>query len=408
MRTSLSPGSTGSAPPGRDAADGRSTENARPDGRLTLRPLRGAAVAQQIDIAHTGNQDGVTFKPPLTRQWTVDLGGAVSYPLIVEERVFVVSRVGDRSGVRLHALDVRTGKPSWGPLELGGMCHAASAAYDAGKVFVRHCSGTLSAFDAASGKMIWSIQHPGVHEFTSVPTAAGGYVFVQGAGVGAAVIAVDGETGAVRWESPDMAGSGFGAPAIAEDAVYVAQSCGKAYRLEPLTGLLVWHHPSKCGGAGGLTSPLHQGTFYARASKHEPGVVLHSRTGGGEVPFPPHALPALDSDLGFFVDWPSFPSRADVALRAIALATNTTLWTFAGDDQLGPAPIVANHHVYVASRQGQLYALDETTGAVLWSDALGSPVSDSDQEDGSNPPTGLAAGSEMLIVAAGRTLIGYR
>src|SRR4051812_11578179 len=48
-----------------------------------------AAVAYQINPAHTGTQSGDPLKPNLARSWEVDLEGNVSYPLIAGGAVFV-------------------------------------------------------------------------------------------------------------------------------------------------------------------------------------------------------------------------------------------------------------------------------------------------------------------------------
>ena len=77
------------------------------------------AVAYQIDPAHTGSQsDGLT--PPLVQRWSRELGNSsstISYPLIVEGKVFVLVDNGNDFGTNLYALDGATGATIWGPIQ---------------------------------------------------------------------------------------------------------------------------------------------------------------------------------------------------------------------------------------------------------------------------------------------------
>src|SRR5438876_5925622 len=83
------------------------------------------AVTYQNDVAHTGLQNGDSLRPALSRKWSVDLDGSVSYALIAQEMMYVTvadppPAVGSPHGARLYALDQATGQTVWGPYELGG------------------------------------------------------------------------------------------------------------------------------------------------------------------------------------------------------------------------------------------------------------------------------------------------
>jgi outer membrane protein assembly factor BamB len=79
-----------------------------------------------------------------------------------------------------------------------------------------------------------------------------------------------------------------------------------------------------------------------------------------------------------------------------------------GDGQLSTAPIVVNNYVFVGSLGGNLYALDATTGAQLWTQNLGAPITSPSTVGtlGANN-IGLAAGDGLLIVPAGLTVTTY-
>src|SRR5207248_11765542 len=72
----------------------------------------------QINRTHSGQQlvDTISRKP--THQWTVDLHGSVSYPVIAQGLVFVTSIYAE--GFNLWALSQATGAVVWGPIGLTG------------------------------------------------------------------------------------------------------------------------------------------------------------------------------------------------------------------------------------------------------------------------------------------------
>ncbi|HEY3478620.1 MAG TPA: PQQ-binding-like beta-propeller repeat protein, partial [Streptomyces sp.] len=84
-----------------------------------------------------------------------------------------------------------------------------------------------------------------------------------------------------------------------------------------------------------------------------------------------------------------------------------TRWTFQGDGQLTTAPIVVNGYVYAGSRTGRLYAIDGTTGKSVWSTDVGAPIKAPDEQNLSQPLTGLGAGNGLVVVPATHLLTAY-
>ena len=79
-----------------------------------------AAISFQVNNLHDGNDATSALRPPLRQIWAVNLEGAVSYPLIVGNRVFVgAGAAGGQTPNRLLALDAETGSTVWGPVDLG-------------------------------------------------------------------------------------------------------------------------------------------------------------------------------------------------------------------------------------------------------------------------------------------------
>jgi len=303
-------------------------------------------VAYQIDATHSGAQfDTVT--PPLARRWSRDLGGQISYPLIANGRIFVTV------ATKLYALDEVNGATLWGPVDLGGTYGWSNAAYDAGRVFAVNYNGVLSAFDAASGALLWSKQLPGQYAFDSPPTASGGVVYVVGAGTGVTLYAVDEQDGAVNWSELMFSGSDS-SPAVTSTGVFVSFACNAVYDFSPQDGSLIWQHSEGCTGGGGSTPVFFGGRLYEGDSLTDKRM-FHAPTGAVLGTFPAGPPPAFSGSTGFFL--------TGSILKARDAYSGAVRWSFTGDGTLISAPIVDNGYVYIGSRSGKVYALDGRRGA---------------------------------------------
>ena len=355
----------------------------------------------QVDQTHAGGQPTDLLRPPLGIVWSQDLGGAVSYPLIVGSRAYVTVADAGSNGSRLFALDLATGSVVWGPIELGGTYHFSAAAYDAGRVFAVNGQGLLTAFDANTGAQVWSAQMPGQYSFSSPPTAFQGMVYLSGAGSGGTFYAVSEANGSVIWTAPVLNGDDS-SPAVSATGVYASYACDQAYDFNPTTGALIWHHTSTCEGGGGKTVALYNGRIYTRDFSSG-NLILDAQTGAqlGTFPFTvPYGysipIPAFSGSMGYFFD--------SAQLRGIDLGTGNTLWTFAGDGKLSSAPIVVGGNVYIGSTGGNLYALDGGSGALISSINVGSGISYPDEQNATQL-AGLNAGQGYLLAPAGNRLV---
>jgi outer membrane protein assembly factor BamB len=324
-------------------------------------------------------------------------GSFVSYPLIVDGRVFVTAQTSAGAASNLRALDLATGNVVWGPLEVGGVDEWSNAAYDDGRVYVVNGGGVLTAFDAVTGTTVWSKKLPGQSDFSSPPTAAGGMVFTGGTGLNGTVYGVDGATGTVVWTA-DVLGGVASSPALSADAVFVSYACVQAYAFSRTDGTPIWHHDGGCSGYGGATPALWQGSLWARDTASS-NLVLDATSGAELGLFSATVIPAFAGQRGFFLNHST--------LQALDVGTRALLWTFTGDGALTSAPLVVNEVVYIGSTNGQLYALDPATGTILWSDTLPDGVFPTG-EFGLAPVPSMNAGGNALVVPAGSHLVCYR
>jgi outer membrane protein assembly factor BamB len=363
---------------------------------FSVSPTNGASVAYQVDPAHTGNQPVSKLTPPLTLKWSLDLGGTVSYPIVVNGHVFVTFNTPDVGGSAIEAFYLQTGQPLWGPTGLGvGTSTWSNAAYDAGRVYAVDESGLVTAFEESTGAPLWATQLTSQYDFTSPPTATGGMVFVVGAGIGATLYGIDGASGRVVWTSLVLDGGLDSSPAVTNNAVYVAFPCIQAYALNPINGALLWHY-GQCDGGGGNTPVYYQGQVWARDSLNG-NLVLDATSGNPVGGFNGRVIPVFSGQRGFF--------QVAGTLQALDLTTSTTLWTFGGGN-LTSAPLVVNGTIYVGSYTGMLYGIDPSTGGQIWSDMTPGGLF-ADEEFGSLV-TGFGAGDDSLLIPAGTHLLCYQ
>jgi outer membrane protein assembly factor BamB len=353
------------------------------------------AVAYQISVSHDGYSGDSTLAPPLTSRWSRDLPGSISYPLIAAGKVFVTTPTspGGSYGTTLFAMDQATGATVWSQ-PIAGTYYWSTAAYDAGRVFVVNFDGLLQAFDAGTGALAWSTQLPGQYAFSSPPTAQGGVVYTGGAGSGGTVYAVRESDGAVLWTQPVSNGDNS-SPALSATDAYVSYACGLVYAFDRVTGERRWFNDGPCSGGGGKTPVYHAGRVYSR--DFFANEILDADTGALVGTFQAGPAPAFAGKTGLFLSGGTLT----------AMVGRRTVWSFTGDGGLVTAPIVVGSTVFVGSSSGMLYGLDLRRGRVVWSTNVGAPISGPDEQNVSQPHTGLGAGQGLLVVPAGSRLVAY-
>jgi outer membrane protein assembly factor BamB len=351
------------------------------------------STAYQLDIAHDGHVPDSALATPLTQEWSVALPGAASYPLVVNGMVFVTA--ADKT---LHALNQATGSTVWSHF-IGGIFPWSGLAYDRGQVFALNSSGLLTAYDPTTGSVGWSESLPGQSFFSSAPTAAGGIVYVGGAGVGGTVYAVRERDGRLLW-TQSVENGDQSSPAVDAQAVYVSYACGQDYAFARTAGNLLWHHDASCEGGGGKTPIVASDIVFARDNILG-NLMLSAATGSVLGAFNAGPAPAVANDVAFMLNASNLKAIADAG-------QGSTLWQFTGDGNLDTAPLVMNGLVFVGSSAGNLYALDAATGTTSWSTNVGSAIPGPDEQNVSQPLTGLGAANGTLVVPAGSQLIAYR
>ncbi|MGE0393680.1 MAG: PQQ-binding-like beta-propeller repeat protein [Vicinamibacterales bacterium] len=213
-------------------------------------------------------RDGIarTFTPPATwpdrlvRGWSVPVGIGYATPLLVDGRLFVFTR--QQGAEVMLALDAGTGATVWrtaypAPVTLnqrsGSFRHGegpkSTPTWADGRIFAMGMGGIVSAFDAATGRLLWQQAPPPVlplYGTATSPLVDGDLVIVHTGGHNqGALVAFDVRTGTERWR---WAGDGpaYGSPVLATfDGVkqIVGVSQQFVIGVEAETGLLLWKRP---------------------------------------------------------------------------------------------------------------------------------------------------------------------
>jgi outer membrane protein assembly factor BamB len=206
-----------------------------------------------------------SFKPPaqwpeqLTRRWKVDVGLGYATPILVGARLYMFARQGDNES--MTALDAATGATLWRTsypsvftMNSGAAQHGpgpkSTPAYFDGKLFAIGMTGMVTAFDAASGRILW--QKPGTGVMPTFTTHAfaplvdrGVVIFHVGGNNDGALTAFDVNTGDVKWRWAGD-GPGYGSPIVADlggTRQIITFTQRKLIGVDASTGALLWERP---------------------------------------------------------------------------------------------------------------------------------------------------------------------
>ena len=198
-------------------------------------------------------------------------------------------------------------------------------------VYVGDRAGNLHALQARDATQLWTWHVPNGAAITGAPAvdAAAGLAFVGTAkGTLYAVFISGPSAGTLAWSS-SLGGGTVQSPVFDGTGVYATSTSGKVVKLAESTGTSVW----SATVAGVTTAPSLDPANHILAVPASSGVT------------------ALSTDDG------------------------TSRWSFAAPG--ATSPMLAAHTMYVGSSNDNFYAVSESTGQQIWSQATGGAIQDS-------------------------------
>ena len=353
--------------------------------------LAGNVMAQDWTQWRGQNRDGAlaSFTEPrvwpeqLTQRWKVEVGLGYATPLVVGDRIYLFSRQEENEV--MSALDATSGKVLWktgypAPFTMHssavphGKGPKSTPVFANGKLYSIGMIGTVTAFDAATGKQLW--QKPGTnpvplytsHSFSPL-IDSGLVIFHVGGHMQGALTAFDANTGNVKW-SWNGDGPGYGSPIVADlggtrQVVTITQ--GKLVGVDVATGALLWERPFASGNFTNSITPVLYGQ-----------TVIVSGNGG-----PTHALRVTKQNDQWVTEtvW----ENADVPLR------------------MSNGVIVRDTFMSLSTRNsGQYFCLDAKTGKTLWV-SEGRQAGNAALVRAGNLVFSLEDDGELLVIPASQT-----
>lgn len=297
------------------------------------------------------NRDGAvaSFTAParwpdqLTQRWKIDVGLGYATPIVVGSRVYIFARQGENES--MAALDTATGSVLWRTsypatftMNSGAAQHGpgpkSTPVFSNGTLFAIGMTGTVTAFDAGSGRILWQKPGTGVapmfttHAFSPL-VDRGLVIFHLGGHNQGALTAFDVNTGDVKWRW-DGDGPGYGSPIVADlggTRQIVTLTQRKLAGVDASSGGLLWERPYTTPSVTNAQTPNLLGN-----------TLIFGDTGNPVQAF-------TVSSRGAEVAW----ENADVPMRL----SNAVL---AGDTLFGLS----------TRNAGQYFAIDAKTGRTLW------------------------------------------
>jgi outer membrane protein assembly factor BamB len=228
------------------------------------------------------SRDGAAaFTPPtswperLTQRWKVEVGLGYSAPITAGDRVYAFSRQDENEVMR--ALDAATGRTIWEtkyvatfkPNQAATRTHGtgpkSTPTLADGRLYTLGMSGMVTAFDAATGKLLWQKPSPPVepmYHTAMSPVVDRGLVIVHVGGHNSgALTAFDARTGDVKW-SWNGDGPAYGSPVVADlggTRQVVTFTQENLVGVSAATGELLWKRPYAVRATRNAVTPIVHG-----------------------------------------------------------------------------------------------------------------------------------------------------
>ena len=228
------------------------------------------------------NRDGISKETGLLKQWpengpplawkATGAGGGYSSFAIANGRLFTMGLRGSKEYV--VAFDVASGKEVWATPHGSAFRNdrgdgpRGTPTVDGDKVYALGGDGDLSALDAKTGRVIWTmnvLKKFGGENITwgisESPLVVGDKVLVNPGGPGASIVALNKKDGSLIWKSQsDRAGYSSGIPVQVGNTTQVVFFTNKrGLGLDLKDGKLLWEYPRAANNVANAATPIARG-----------------------------------------------------------------------------------------------------------------------------------------------------
>lgn len=272
-----------------------------------------------------------------------------------------------------RALDLATGKSRWQfHSELG---FKAPAAVQEGRIFVGDCDGVFFCLDAKTGEKRWSL--------ATDAEINGGANFFRGAVLigsqDGSLYALDAQSGKQHWKYT-IENMIQCSPTVIENRVFIAGCDGKLHILEmaadasgatKIAGKKLVDIQDPTG-----TTPAASGDRVYFGTQGARFLCIDWRKAEMRWAFEPRRKQPFQSSAAVSFPFPTATRERqqqivvvggrDRAVHAMDAASGRELWQFTGTSRFDSSPVIAGKRAYIGSGDGRLYALDLATGEVAW------------------------------------------
>jgi outer membrane protein assembly factor BamB len=308
--------------------------------------------------------------------WSRNVGAGFAGPAVAGDRLILFHRVNNRETV--EAMDALTGKTSWSfdyPTSYRddfGFDEGPRAVpvIAAGRVFTHGADGMLHGLDFASGKMLWSVDTRKVFDapkgyfgVASSPVVDASRVLVNVGGKSGGIVAFDAASGKTLWTATADEPS-YSAPIVADingqhTGVFFTRTGLVA--LDPATGKVLYQHRWRARQAASVNAatPIVSGNQIFLSASYTTGAVLLQVTNNsvkpiwsGDESMSNHYSTSVLKD-GYLY---GFDGRQEFGqtLRCVELATGKVMWNV---DQFGAGTLIVAGDTLVITRESGELAL---------------------------------------------------
>lgn len=302
-----------------------------------------------VTAAHTGAQVGIRLHPPFRTVWSVNLGGLLEFPAVVDDGTAYIGNANET----ISAISVGSGRVLWRHATPHGKMASSPAVF--GDELVYHgMDGNVWVADRANGRELWHFVIGSPIE--SSPVIRDGVDYF-GAWNGT-LYALDLRKRRLLW-TRRLGAKLTASPSIDGDTLYVGDYAGHLSALSAQSGASRW--TATVNGRVYATPAIAGGRVFVASSDGDSvtafttaGRRLWQISTGSYV----YSSPAVWAGRVFFGSYAG-------SFYCVSAATGRTIWTVGVGGPISGAAVVVDGVAYAGSLTHRIVGVDAASGRVV-------------------------------------------